>query len=430
MKNKISFDKHDKKYVYQGINKVSEGRIKMKKSTMHFKTVLTIIISSVITFSITMLWLYGSTNKTQTSKNPLTEVVKNDKMSTKLEMINNKIKSEYFGEIDEEKLSEYALKGYVLGLGDPYSEYFSYDEMQDFTEDTLGNYVGIGVYITKDDEKEELIIYDTVKNSPAEQAGIKAGDIIRKVNDKEYTVEDFDTIANEIKGKEGTKVKLVIERDGEEKSFEIERKSVELIRVTSQMLEDNIGYIYMSTFDGNVAEQIRKEYKDLKSKGATSLIIDIRNNGGGLVEEAVEIGDMLTDKGTTLLIQKDNKDKEKTYKSEKDKEIDMNFVLLTNNYSASASEILAAIVKEKVPNGKIVGMTTYGKGVIQTLYTLADGSGLKLTTDEYFTPNHETINEKGVTPDYVVEGKFDSKELDVNNDKQLKKAIEVLKNNF
>ena len=269
-----------------------------------------------------------------------------------------------------------------------------------------------------------------MKNSPAQQAGLKSGDIIRKVDDKDYTVEDFDTIASEIKGKEGTKVKLVIERDGEEKSFEIERKSVELIRVTSQMLEDNIGYIYMSTFDGNVAEQIRKEYKDLKSKGATSLIIDIRNNGGGLVEEAVEIGDMLTDKGTTLLIQKDNKDKEKTYTSEKAKEIDMNFVLLTNNYSASASEILSAIVKEKVSNGKVVGMTTYGKGVIQTLYTLADGSGLKLTTDEYFTPNHETINKKGITPDYVVEGTFDSKELDVNNDKQLQKAIEVLKNDL
>ena len=108
----------------------------------------------------------------------------------------------------------------------------------------------------------------------------------------------------------------------------------------------------------------------------------------------------------------------------------MNFVLLTNNYSASASEILSAIVKEKVSNGKVVGMTTYGKGVIQTLYTLADGSGLKLTTDEYFTPNHETINKKGITPDYVVEGTFDSKELDVNNDKQLQKAIEVLKNDL
>ena len=402
----------------------------MKKSTMHFKTILTIIVSSVITFSITMLWLYGSTNKNETSKNPLTEVVKNDKMSTKLEMINSKIKSEYFGEVDEEKLSEYALKGYVLGIGDPYSEYFSYDEMQDFTEDTLGNYVGIGVYITKDEDKQELVIYDTVKNSPAQQAGIKAGDIIRKVDDKEYTIDDFETIASEIKGKEGTKVKLTIKRNGEEKNFEIERKSVELIRVSSQMLQANIGYIYMSTFDGNVAEQIRKEYKDLKEKGATSLIIDIRNNGGGLVEEAVEIGDMLTDKGTTLLIQKDNKNKEKTYTAEKAKEIDMNFVLLTNNYSASASEILSAIVKEKVPNGKVVGMTTYGKGVIQTLYTLADGSGLKLTTDEYFTPNHETINKKGITPDYIVEGTFDSKELDLNNDKQLQKAIEVLKNNF
>lgn len=402
----------------------------MKKSSMHAKTLITIIATAVITFSITMLWLYGSTNKTQTSKNPLTEVVKSDKILTKMETIKEKIKSVYLGDVDEEELLEYSLKGYVAGLGDPYSEYFSYDEMQDFTEDTLGNYVGIGVYITKNDEKQVLEIYDTVKNSPAQQAGIKSGDIIREVDGTRYTVDDFDTIANEIRGKEGTKVKLVVERDGEELSFEVERRSVELIRVSSQMLDDNIGYIYMSTFDGNVAEQLRKEYKDLKEKGATSLILDIRNNGGGLVEEAVEIGDMLTDKGTTLLIQKDNKDKEQTYKAEKDKEIDMNFVLLTNGYSASASEILAAIVKEKVPNGKIVGNTTYGKGVIQTLYTLADGSGLKLTTDEYFTPNHETINKKGITPDYIVDGTFDSQELKVNEDKQLQKAIEVLKNNL
>lgn len=402
----------------------------MKKSTMHVKTIITIIISSVITFSVTMLWLYGSTNNTQTSKNPLKEVVKNDKISTKMEMIKDKIKSVYLGEVDENKLAEYSLKGYVAGLGDPYSEYFSHDEMQDFTEDTLGNYVGIGVYITKNDEKQILEIYDTVKNSPAQQAGLKSGDIIREVDGKRCTIDDFETISSEIKGKEGTKVKIVVERDEEELSFEIERKNVELIRVSSQMLDNNIGYIYMSTFDGNVTEQLRKEYNDLKDKGAKSLIIDLRNNGGGLVDEAVKIGDMLTEKGTTLLIQENNEKKEKVYKAEKDKEIDMNFVLLTNGYSASASEILAAIVKEKVDNGKVVGNTTYGKGVIQTLFTLADGSGLKLTTDEYFTPNHETINKKGITPDYIVDGTFDSKELKVNEDKQLQKAIEVLKNDM
>lgn len=402
----------------------------MKKSTMHTKTLITIIATAVITFSITMLWLYGSTNNTQTSKNPLTEVVKNDKLSTKMEIIKDKIESSYLGEIDEDDLLEYSLKGYVAGLGDPYSEYFSYDEMQEYTQDTLGNYVGIGVYITKDDEKQVIEIYDTVKNSPAQKAGLKSGDIIREVDGKKCTIDDFETIANQIKGKEGTKVSIVVERDGEELSFEIERKNVELIRVSSQMLENNIGYIYIATFDGNVAEQLRKEYNNLKEKGATSLIIDVRNNGGGLVEEAVEIGDMLTAKGETLLIQKDNKDKEQVYKSEKDKEIDMNFVLLTNGYSASASEILAAIVKEKVNNGKIVGNTTYGKGVIQTLYTLSDGSGLKLTTDEYFTPNHETINKKGIVPDYIVDGEYEGQELKVDEDKQLQKAMEVLKNNL
>lgn len=397
----------------------------MKKRTSHFKTLMTIIISSIITFTITILWLYGSTDKIASSNNPLNSVLESDKMSTRLKLIKEKIRDEYLGEIDEEELDEYALRGYVVGLQDKYSEYFSYDEMQDFTADTLGNYVGIGVYITRNEEV--ILVHDTIENSPAREAGLKPGDIIKSVDGVDYVGNDFDIIANKIKGKEGTKVKLIIERDGETLNFEIERKTVEMIRVTSQMLPDKIGYIYISTFDGNVADQVEKAYDNLKKEGATSLIIDVRENGGGLVDEALEIGDMVTDKGKTLLIESNKKQKETKKVSKKDKKIDMNYVLLTNNNSASASEILAAIVKEQSDNGKIVGTTTYGKGVIQTLYTLADGSGLKLTTDEYFTPNHNTINNIGIEPDYEVEGEYTGK-VDVENDKQLLKAIEVLKN--
>lgn len=397
----------------------------MKKKTSNFKTIMTIIVSSVVTFTITILWLYGSTDKIAKATNPLNSVLESDKMSTRLKLIKEKIKDEYLGEINEEELDEYALRGYVVGLQDKYSEYFSYDEMQDFTADTLGNYVGIGVYITRNEEV--ILIHDTIENSPAREAGLKAGDIVKAVDGKEYTAEDFEIIADKIKGKEGTKVKLVIERDGENLEFEIERKTVEMIRVSSQMLPDNIGYIYISTFDGNVASQVEKAYDNLKKDGATSLIIDVRNNGGGLVEEALEIGDMITDKGKTLLIESNKKKKETKKVSKKDKKIDMNYVLLTNKNSASASEILAAIVKEQSDNGKIVGTTTYGKGVIQTLYTLADGSGLKLTTDEYYTPNHNTINNVGIEPDYEVEGTYTG-EVDVENDKQLSKAVEVLKN--
>ncbi len=398
---------------------------KKKQGNSIYKTIMTIIATAIITSIVTIVWIYGSAELSST-ESAIGSAAKSSSLSAKLSVIRNKIDQEYIGEIDENDLIEGAIKGYVSGLNDEYTEYLTVDEMSSFTEDIEGEFVGIGVYITKDTENNTILVYGTIQDSPAQVAGLKTGDIITSVDGVECNGDDYDTITNSIKGVEGTKVTIGILRDGEELSFEIERKTVEVKHVTSQKLENNIGYIYISSFEGDVSSQFEEAYNDLANQGITSLIIDIRNNGGGIVDESLDIAEMMTDKGQTLLIESDKNGEEEVIKAEKDKTITMPIVLLVNEYSASASEILAGILKENVENATLIGNTTYGKGVIQTLYPLTDGSGIKITTNEYFTPNHNTINKIGVEPDIKVDDYLFLGTLDLDNDTQIKRAMEEL----
>ena len=398
---------------------------KKKQGNSIYKTIMTIIATAIITSIVTIVWIYGSAELSST-ESAIGSAAKSSSLSAKLSVIRNKIDQEYIGEIGENDLIEGAIKGYVSGLNDEYTEYLTVDEMSSFTEDIEGEFVGIGVYITKDTENNTILVYGTIPDSPAQVAGLKTGDIITSVDGVECNGDDYDTITNNIKGVEGTKVTIGILRDGEELSFEIERKTVEVKHVTSQKLENNIGYIYISSFEGDVSSQFEEAYNDLANQGITSLIIDIRNNGGGIVDESLDIAEMMTDKGQTLLIESDKNGEEEVIKAEKDKTITMPIVLLVNEYSASASEILAGILKENVENATLIGNTTYGKGVIQTLYPLTDGSGIKITTNEYFTPNHNTINKIGVEPDIKVDDYLFLGTLDLDNDTQIKRAMEEL----
>ena len=398
---------------------------KKKQGNSIYKTIMTIIATAIITSIVTIVWIYGSAELSST-ESAIGSAAKSSSLSAKLSVIRNKIDQEYIGEINENDLIEGAIKGYVSGLNDEYTEYLTVDEMSSFTEDIEGEFVGIGVYITKDTENNTILVYGTIQDSPAQVAGLKTGDIITSVDGVECNGDDYDTITNSIKGVEGTKVTIGILRDGEELSFEIERKTVEVKHVTSQKLENNIGYIYISSFEGDVSSQFEEAYNDLANQGITSLIIDIRNNGGGIVDESLDIAEMMTDKGQTLLIESDKNGEEEVIKAEKDKTITMPIVLLINEYSASASEILAGILKENVENATLIGNTTYGKGVIQTLYPLTDGSGIKVTTNEYFTPNHNTINKIGVEPDIKVDDYLFLGTLDLENDTQIKRAMEEL----
>lgn len=398
---------------------------KKKQGNSIYKTIMTIIATAIITSIVTIVWIYGSAELSST-ESAIGSAAKSSSLAAKLAIIRNKIDEEYIGEIDENDLIEGAIKGYVSGLNDEYTEYLTVDEMSSFTEDIEGEFVGIGVYITKDTENNTILVYGTIPDSPAQEAGLKTGDIITSVDGVECNGDDYDTITNSIKGMEGTKVTIGILRDGEELSFEIERKTVEVKHVTSQKLENNIGYIYISSFEGDVSSQFEEAYNDLANQGITSLIIDIRNNGGGIVDESLDIAEMMTDKGQTLLIESDKNGEEEVIKAEEDKTITMPIVLLVNEYSASASEILAGILKENVENATLIGNTTYGKGVIQTLYPLTDGSGIKITTNEYFTPNHNTINKIGVEPDIKVDDYLFLGTLDLDNDTQIKRAMEEL----
>lgn len=400
-----------------------------------YKIVMLVILTATITFMITTMVIYNKfsdvySNKSSTSsinaENSSTETA----LVKTLETFKMMLKQKYIGEIDEEKMIDGAIKGYVEGLGDPYTTYLTKEEMQEFVEETNSEYVGIGVYLTNSKTDNTILVVGTMKAAPALEAGIQAGDVIEKVNDVAYTGDQLDDAIKILKGEEGTDVKVTVLRDGKEIDLTVTRRKITVEHVDSQMLENNIAYIQVDSFDSGVAEDFKKQITELKNGGAKGIIIDLRSNGGGIVDEAIGIADLFLKENETILITKGKDEKEETTVS-KNKPIiqDIPLVVLVNEGTASASEILAGALKDKYPNTTIVGKTTYGKGVIQTLYNLTDGSGLKITTEEYFTPNHNKINKEGIKPDVEVNLTKDANgyyETEIDKDAQILKAKEIL----
>ena len=383
------------------------------------KIIIAVVLTAVITYFATInITLKSYLNSSNTAY-----------LATKLSLIKNKLNKESIFDLNEDKMIESALKGYVAGIDDKYTQYLTKEEMDELLEDTTGSYVGIGVYMADNTADNTILIIGVIEGSVAEQAGIKSGDIIKKVDDVEYTGEQLDAVSSKVKGEEGTNVKITILRDNEEKEFNITRSSIKLKTVSSKMLENNKGYIKISSFNDGTAKEFKEAYEKLKSDNPTGLIIDLRNNGGGLVSESLDIAETMVEKGKTLLITSNKDKKEEIKKSTQNPIIDIPVVVLINQNTASASEILAGILKDDC-NYKIIGTKSYGKGVIQTVYNFSDGSGLKVTTEEYFTPNHDKINKVGITPDTEV--KLDSEwenisNIPYENDTQLQEAVKELK---
>ena len=399
--------------------------MKTSKAERIYRVVMLIIITALISSIITAVVV----NERITSSSSIKNIAEGDGttgIETTLAAIRTILEEEYIGELDDERMLEMAVKGYVAGVGDEYTAYYTPEEMNQEYDTAMGNYVGIGIYMIVNYEEGTITIVEAMENSPALEAGLQENDLITKVDGEEVTVDNVSEISDKIKGEEGTSVKLEIKRGEEEFEVEIERRRIEVSHIESRMLDGNIAYIQVLDFDGGVAKEFKENYEQLKSEGATSLIIDIRINGGGVVDEAIDMLEMICDNSSTLLIETDKDGKETIIKSEAEPIIDIPIVVLVNGSSASASEIFAGALKDH-NKATIIGTQTYGKGVIQTLMRLSDGSGLKTTTEEYCTPNRNKINKVGIEPNIVVELPADIEELTDENDTQLQRAIEELK---
>ncbi|MCI8646894.1 MAG: S41 family peptidase [Firmicutes bacterium] len=338
-----------------------------------------------------------------------------DQRYAKLNQLYDDITVNYYKEPKVEDLETGMYKGLVAGLGDPYSAYMTSKEFQSWNDQVLGEFEGIGINFSMNSDGE-FVILSSIPNTPAEAAGLRAGDRILAVDGKMFS--DVDLLSSAIKGKAGTKVSIIYERNGKQKEVSMKRAKIVTQTVTGKMLKKNIGYIALSSFEEHTAEDFKAQVSALEKKGAENLVIDLRDNGGGLMNSGVEIADYLLGEGTITYLQ--DRQGRKEYISSDKNATDLQCAFLVNENTASTSEILAAAVKDDGTHF-LVGTTTFGKGIVQSSQQRQDGSALKLTTMQYFSPKGHVIHEKGIKPDYVV--KADEKD---KQDKQLNKAVQVL----
>lgn len=394
-----------------------------KKQISLTRAIAVILITNIITFGVcitTPIQLIG--NKLIIGKANGEFINKLNKLTYVKAILEEK----YVDKIDEDKLVEGAVRGMVDGIGDPYTVYFNQKEFNDYMTHTQGSYTGIGIYVGEKDDK--IVVVAPIEDTPAYRAGIKSGDIILKVNDQAVYAKNLEKAVSMIKGKEGTKVKITIYREGiGTLDFNIVRAKIVMKTVKSDILENNIGYIRITTFDENTSEAFDKELDGLISKGIKGLVIDLRNNPGGLLDQCVKIADRILGEGT-IVYTIDKKGDKEVYTSDS-KKLDIPLVLLVNEGSASASEILSGAVRD-FKAGTLIGTRTFGKGLVQKLIPLPNNEGLKVTISRYYTPSGECIQGKGIEPDIILDLPKEDKEreLTYKEDIQIQKAIEVIKN--
>lgn len=387
-----------------------------------YKIIMLVCMTAIITFMFTTIGMYNYFTKTEKGTK---EILKNVEISDnatdleyKLKLVKALLDKYYIGELNTDDMLEMAVKGYVAGVDDEYTEYLTKDEYEELLVNVTGDYVGIGIYMYED-SNGNIIVLMPMEGSPAKEAGLQENDVIVSINGESCSDMDINVASSKIKGPEGTTVELEILRGTETIKKTIERRTVEIADSTSKVLDGNIGYIELKTFDEDCSDKIEQYLNDFQNKGIKSVIIDLRNNTGGIVTEAIEFAELFVNKGDIIMRSYNKTEDETVVKAKKGKSIDMKVVLLTNEYSASASEIVTAALKDnKVAT--IVGTTTYGKGVMQEIVPIFEGA-LKVTIEEFKTPNGDKINKVGITPDIVVEDDLETKE-----DEQLQKAIETV----
>ena len=414
----------ERKMSRDGLN-ANEGSLDSgkKKSRFGIGVLVGIVIGAVI---ITGVWGAAKVVSAVFFKgNFATESTSRSDMEHKLDRLNALIEKYYLyeDEIDKDALVEGIYSGYAGALGDPYTEYYDEQETKELFETTNGEFFGIGASMSKQLGTDEITIVNVYEDSPADKAGLKSGDILYKVDEHETAGYELDTVVSWIKGEKGTSVVLHVLRDGKEVEVTAVRDKIEVQTVAYEMKEDQIGYIAVSEFDSVTYHQFETALEELEKQGMKGLVIDLRNNPGGNFDTVTDMLKLLLPEGV-IVSTKDKEGNVEEVTCDGANEFDKPLAVLVNQYSASASEIFSGAVQD-YGIGKIVGMTTYGKGVVQQLMDLGDGTCLKMTIAEYYTPNGRSINGKGVEPDVEVEYEYD--ENDPEADTQLEKALEVVK---
>jgi carboxyl-terminal processing protease len=333
----------------------------------------------------------------------------------------------YDGTIDDDALVEGAIKGMTEALKDPYTTFMNQKEFESFNAQTEGAYSGVGIQIEV--KENNIIVLSTFEGSPARKAGVLPGDIIEKVNGTDVSGKEYEKAVSMMKGKEGTEVNITVLRNEKEThTYTVKRAKITLETVSGEMVSGNVGYIKLSMFDENTGKNFTKKLKELEGKGAKGLVLDLRQNPGGLLTTCVEVVSNFIPKDKVIVSTVDKYKRETKYESKGGIAIGMPLVVLTDGLSASASEIVSGAIRDyKV--GTLVGEKTFGKGVVQTLVDTGDNTALKVTISKYYTPNGENIHKTGIQPDVLVEypEELAAKQYNRSIDPQFNKAMEIIR---
>ncbi|MBS5939191.1 S41 family peptidase [Clostridium sartagoforme] len=409
-------------------NKVT-GKNVLKKRLSIVIIVGVFILSNIVFFYLGSAFTIGSIGLRNVSEAVAKDVseIKDVKKYDLLFEVRENLLLRYNGEIDDNALLEAAIKGMTDSLNDPYTLFMNDKEYSSFVEQISGHFVGIGIQVGIKDEKVTVIA--PIEGSPAERVGLKSGDVILKVNGEEMAEPKLENTVSKIKGEAGTSVDLTISRGEEVLDVTIPREEIKTTIVKGEILEDNVGYIRLSSFDEDSAKQVKEKILQLKGEGMKGLILDLRGNPGGSLSEAIGIASEFVPKGKVVTYTIDKYDKKQEYKSVGGDAQGLPLVVLIDGGSASASEVLTGALRD-YELATIIGTKSFGKGVVQQLINLKDDKGgLKVTTSKYYTPNGENIHKIGITPDIEVTIPEETlnKEYDKSLDTQLIKSIEVIK---
>jgi len=417
-------------YSQMSIEYVTEQMKKARKKGMVqglLIALLIVVIATIIyaAFSITKMLINGSFYAKVLGSTSSSLLDK--KTIDKIDELYGMIDKTYLETVDKETLREGLYKGMLESLGDPYSVYYNKEEFAEMMADTSGTFEGIGAYLTQDPDTMVITVVKPIKDSPAEAAGILSDDVIVEVDGEDITGQDINLVVSKLRGPKGSDVTVGVKRAGSDDiiRFDIKRDEITTLTVDYEMKDDDIGYIAISEFADATADQFREAFDDLEKQGMKSLIIDLRSNGGGYVDVAVEIADRMVKDGVIVSVE-DRRGLSYKYEDKGDENyLKVPCVVLVDENTASASEILTGALKD---HGlvTVMGTKTFGKGITQIITPLDDGSGVKITNSVYYTPDGTNIHKIGIEPDVEVELDIDKYKED-KTDTQLEAAMEYLK---